>query len=137
MQTYHNKTVQQTAELLGTDIKTGLTHDEVKKRLHHYGKNELIEKKKKNIFIKFLEQFNDFMIIILLAAAAVSFITSIMQGDADITEPVIILAIVVWITTRYPTKKNISILPMFFLNYIRFLIYFLGGYSIYFNIQIF
>ena len=95
MQTYHNKTVQQTAELLGTDIKTGLTHDEVKKRLHHYGKNELIEKKKKNIFIKFLEQFNDFMIIILLAAAAVSFITSIMQGDADITEPVIILAIVV------------------------------------------
>ena len=62
MQTYHNKTVQQTAELLGTDIKTGLTHDEVKKRLHHYGKNELIEKKKKNIFIKFLEQFNDFMI---------------------------------------------------------------------------
>ena len=32
MQTYHNKTVQQTAELLGTDIKTGLTHDEVKKR---------------------------------------------------------------------------------------------------------
>ena len=60
MQTYHNKTVQQTAELLGTDIKTGLTHDEVKKRLHHYGKNELIEKKKKNIFIKFLEQFNDF-----------------------------------------------------------------------------
>ena len=43
----------------------------------------------------------------------------------------------VWITTRYPTKKNISILPMFFLNYIRFLIYFLEGYSIYFNIQIF
>ena len=95
MQTYHNKTVQQTAELLGTDIKTGLTHDEIKKRLHHYGKNELIEKKKKNIFIKFLEQFNDFMIIILLAAAAVSFITSIMQGDADVTEPVIILAIVI------------------------------------------
>ena len=31
--------------MLGTDIKTGLTHDEVKKRLHHYGKNELIEKK--------------------------------------------------------------------------------------------
>lgn len=61
MQTYHNKTVQQTAELLGTDVKTGLTHDEVKKRLHRYGKNELIEKKKKNIFIKFLEQFNDFI----------------------------------------------------------------------------
>lgn len=47
------------------------------------------------------------------------------------------VSLAVWITTRYPTKKNISILPMFFLNYIRFLIYFLEGYSIYFNIQIF
>ena len=65
MQTYHNKTVQQTAELLGTDIKTGLTHDEVKKRLHHYGKNELIEKKKKNIFIKFLEQFKKIFLLSL------------------------------------------------------------------------
>ena len=52
MQTYHNKTVQQTAELLGTDIKTGLTHDEIKKRLHHYGKNELIEKKEKEHIYK-------------------------------------------------------------------------------------
>ncbi len=47
MQTYHNKTVQQTAELLGTDIKTEITHDEIKKRLHHYDKNELIKKRKR------------------------------------------------------------------------------------------
>lgn len=95
MKTYHNLTVKQTAEELKTNIKTGLTSSEVKKRLVIYGKNELAQKKKKNIFMKFIEQFNDFMIIILLAAAAVSFITSVMQGDADITEPIIILAIVV------------------------------------------
>ncbi len=95
MKTYHNITAKQTAEELKTDIKTGLTTEEAKKRLLEYGKNELIQKKRKNIFIKFLEQFNDFMIIILLAAAAVSFFTSLMQGEADITEPVIILAIVV------------------------------------------
>lgn len=95
MEIYHNKTIKETAEALKTDIKTGLTTEEAKKRLSTYGKNELIQKKKKNIFVKFIEQFNDFMIIILLAAAAVSFITSIMQGDADVTEPVIILAIVV------------------------------------------
>ncbi len=52
MQTYHNKTVQQTAELLGTDIKTGLTHDEVKKRLHHYGKTNLSKKRKKEHIYK-------------------------------------------------------------------------------------
>ena len=95
MEIYHNKTIKETAAALGTDIKTGLTTEEAKRRLDKYGKNELIQKKKKNIFIKFLEQFNDFMIIILLAAAAISFFTSIMQGSADITEPVIILAIVV------------------------------------------
>ncbi len=95
MEIYHNKTIKETAEALETDIKTGLTTEEAKRRLGAYGKNELVHKKKKNIFIKFLEQFNDFMIIILLAAAAISFVTSIMQGSADITEPVIILAIVV------------------------------------------
>lgn len=47
MQTYHNKTVQQTAELLGTDIKTGLTHDEVKKRLHLTAKTNLSKKRKR------------------------------------------------------------------------------------------
>ena len=96
MQTYHNKTVQQTAELLGTDIKTGLTHDEVKKRLHHYGKNELIEKKKKNIFIKFLEQFNDFMIIILIIASIISAVVSKMQGENDYVDSIIIIGIVVF-----------------------------------------
>lgn len=95
MKTYHHITARQAAEELKTDIKTGLTTEDAKKRLSEYGKNELIQKKRKNIFIKFLEQFNDFMIIILLAAAAVSFFTSLMQGEADITEPVIILAIVV------------------------------------------
>ena len=96
MQTYHNKTVQQTAELLGTDIKTGLTHDEVKKRLHHYGKNELIEKKKKNIFIKFLEQFNDFMIITLIIAAIISAVVSKLNGEADYIDSIIIVAIVIF-----------------------------------------
>ena len=96
MQTYHNKTVQQTAELLGTDIKTGLTHDEVKKRLHHYGKNELIEKKKKNIFIKFLEQFNDFMIIVLIIAAIISAIVAKTNGSGDYIDSIIIIAIVIF-----------------------------------------
>lgn len=94
MQSYHNKTIQETEKLLNTNIKTGLREKEALSRLITYGKNELSETKRKSIFKKFLEQFNDFMIIILLGAAGISFITSIMQGDADITESVIILAIV-------------------------------------------
>lgn len=95
MEVYHNKTAQATAEIFGTDTEKGLSVKEAARRLSEYGKNELVQKKSKNIFVKFLEQFNDFMIIILLAAAAVSFFTSIMQGDADISEPIIILAIVI------------------------------------------
>lgn len=95
MNTFHDLTIKETAEKVGADIKNGLSSKEAKKRLQRDGKNELKEKKKKSFFVKFLEQFNDFMIIILLAAAAVSFATSILQGDADITEPLIILAIVV------------------------------------------
>lgn len=94
MKAYHSMTVHDTAKEFETDIKTGLTTEEAKERLLRYGRNELIHKKGKNVFIKFFEQFNDFMIIILLAAAAISFVTSLMQGSADITEPVIILAIV-------------------------------------------
>lgn len=95
MNTFYDLTVRETAEKLGGDLKNGLTAGEAKKRLLRDGKNELREKKKKGFIRKFLEQFNDFMIIILLAAAAVSFATSVLQGDADITEPLIILAIVV------------------------------------------
>lgn len=52
MQTYHNKTVQQTAELLGTDIKTGLTHDEVKKRTSPLQAKTTYRKKEKEHIYK-------------------------------------------------------------------------------------
>lgn len=92
---YHEQSFNVTAENLKTDIKNGLTEKEAKRRLAKSGKNEINDNKKKSVFYRFFEQFNDFMIIILLCAAAVSFATSIMLGNADITESVIILAIVV------------------------------------------
>lgn len=92
---YYELTVEETAQKLNTDINKGLTDKEAKKRLAKYGRNRITEKKKKSVTARFFEQFNDFMIVILLCAAAVSFATSLMAGDADITESVIILAIVV------------------------------------------
>ena len=93
---YHTQTVKDTVQILKTDIKNGLTDKEARKRLAKHGKNEIDDKKKKSIISRFAKQYDDFMIIILLCAAAISFVSSLIAGSADMTEPVIILAIVVF-----------------------------------------
>lgn len=73
----------------------GLSSIEAKKQLTIYGKNELKEAKRANILTRFFQQMNDFMIYTLLAAAAISFGISYMQGKPDYIEPAIILIIVI------------------------------------------
>lgn len=81
---------------LGTNEKSGLSDEEVKKRQETYGKNKLEEKKKESFFIKFFKQFNDFMIIILIIASIVSAVVSKMQGENDYVDSIIIIGIVVF-----------------------------------------
>lgn len=84
------------ASKLKTDTLMGLTKKEVKERQERYGKNRLKDKPKENIFLKFIKQFNDFMIIILIIASAVSAIVSFIQGENDYFDSIIIIAIVVF-----------------------------------------
>ena len=56
---------------LQTSINSGLTEDEVKRRQLKYGKNKLKDKPKESVIIKFLKQFQDFMIIILIIASII------------------------------------------------------------------
>jgi len=79
---------------LQTDAARGLSDGQAAQRLHEHGANKLTEAKKKPLLVRFLMQFNDFMVLILLAAAAVSFAVSWLQGEADFADPVIILLIV-------------------------------------------
>lgn len=80
---------------LKSNFEVGLSNDEAKERLKKYGKNKLQDKKKENILVKFIKQFNDFMIIILIVASAISAIMAKIDGSGDYMESIIIIAIVV------------------------------------------
>ena len=81
---------------LKANLKMGLTQSDVEERKTSYGKNELKDKKKESIIIKFIKQFNDFMIIILILAAIISAAVSYMQGENDYIDSMIIIAIVIF-----------------------------------------
>ena len=94
MRAYHTMTCAETAEALGTDLNSGLSDKEAAERLRRNGRNVLKERGKKSILAMFLGQLNDFMIIILLCAAAVSFFTGFADEGGGISDSIIILAIV-------------------------------------------
>lgn len=93
--TYHDITEKECVRMLDSNAADGLSDAQVRRRMEAYGPNKLKEKKKKSLAARFAAQFCDFMIIVLLCAAAVSFIISILEGNADFADPIIILVIVV------------------------------------------
>ena len=87
--------INETAIKCETNIEKGLTSDEVSTRLNKYGQNKLNEGKKRSIFMKFLDQLNDFMVFVLLGAALISVVLAVVQGESsEIFEGILILAIV-------------------------------------------
>ncbi|MBR5252793.1 MAG: HAD-IC family P-type ATPase, partial [Clostridia bacterium] len=81
---------------LGTDQAVGLTAAQVAEKRAQFGENKLREKKKKTNFQRFLDQFKDAMILILLAAAAVSFVIACVEKNPkEFFEPLLILLIVI------------------------------------------
>lgn len=74
--------------------KEGLSSKTAKEHLQAYGPNELASQKKISLLRRFFAQFEDFMIIVLLCAAAISFLLSLWEGNADYADPIIILLVV-------------------------------------------
>ena len=87
--------IEQVIRKLRTNIDFGLSSEEVENRKNKHGPNKLEEKKKESLFIRFIKEFQDFMIIILLIAAVVSAGISYFQGENDYIDSIIIVAIVV------------------------------------------
>ncbi|NLN97974.1 MAG: calcium-translocating P-type ATPase, PMCA-type [Eubacteriaceae bacterium] len=81
--------IQQVEEHYQTDLNKGLTQAEAEKRLQADGKDKLIEGKRKTVFGMFIEQFQDFLIIVLMVAAIIS------GAMGETSDAILILVIVV------------------------------------------
>ena len=94
--TYHNQGREDVLRALSSDQTAGLSASQARERQAQFGKNRLREKRRKSPFQRFLDQFKDAMILILIAAAAVSFVVACTEGQPkEFFEPVLILLIVV------------------------------------------
>lgn len=92
----YTDTIKTILEKLSVNPDIGLDDVTVRERLEQYGENKLTEKKKKTWIQKFLEQFKDVMILILLAAALISFIVVLLENEpSGLFEPFLIVLIVV------------------------------------------
>ena len=79
-----------------TNIEFGLNEKQVEDKQNKFGLNKLEEKKKESIIIKFVKQFNDFMIIILIITSIISAVVAKLEGSNDYFDSIIIIAIVVF-----------------------------------------
>ena len=100
MKAYYQMKKEDVLKMLGTD-ENGLTQNQAKENQKKYGKNELAEGKKKNPFILFLEQYKDFLVIILIIAAIISGVL----GDI---ESAIVIFVVITINAILGTVQHIK-----------------------------
>jgi Ca2+-transporting ATPase len=105
---WHRKTVQETLTELGSSPE-GLSRDEAQKRLLEFGPNDLKEKVKKTPLMMFLDQFRDFMILVLIAAALISgFIGELSDTIAIVV--IVVLNAVVGFIQEYRAEKAMAAL---------------------------
>jgi Ca2+-transporting ATPase len=100
---HHLLTIPETQKLLKTS-QNGLQQSIAEERLKEFGKNELIEKKKKSIWILFFSQFKDVMILILLTAAGVSFVIGDLK-DSVVILVIILLNAIIGFAQEYRAEK--------------------------------
>ena len=94
--TAHDISKKEVLENLSTNENSGLSSSQIADLQAKYGENKLREKKKKTTLQRFIEQFKDVMILILIAAAVISFVLACIEGNPkEFFEPALILLIVI------------------------------------------
>ncbi len=93
---FHNQSKEEVLQTLATDQEKGLSEKQVQELTEKFGPNKLKEKKKKTTLQRFFDQFKDIMILILIVAAAISFVIACVERNPkEFFEPVLILLIVI------------------------------------------
>ena len=100
MKAYYNETMEQVRQEVNGSMEP-LTKTQVEANQKKYGMNELVEGKKKSIPVIFLEQFKDFLVIILIIAAVVS-------GFLDDVESMAVILIVITINAILGTVQTVK-----------------------------
>ncbi len=108
---WHQKEIDDIIKILGSSPQ-GFTSEEAKKRLEQYGPNEIKEKKKKTLFMMFLDQFRDFMIIVLIAAAIVSGVIGEISDTIAIIVIVVLNAVIGFVQEYRAEKAMASLKKM-------------------------
>lgn len=93
---WYTLSTKEVGRQMQTNIEFGLNEKQVEDKQNKFGLNKLEEKKKESIIIKFVKQFNDFMIIILIIASIISAVVAKLEGSNDYFDSIIIIAIVVF-----------------------------------------
>ncbi|MCL2819625.1 MAG: cation-translocating P-type ATPase [Oscillospiraceae bacterium] len=96
--TFFNKNIESSLSDLSVDVSTGLSDDEVIKRLETYGPNKLKSAKRRSLLLRILDQFKDFLVIILIAAAIISVVVGDGLKDAIIIIAIVIINMIIGIT---------------------------------------
>lgn len=92
---FYSLPADKVVDILKSNSRLGLSNTAVKDRIKKFGYNKLKEPKKKNLFLRFIDQLSDFMILILIIAAVVSFIISKLENNNDYIDSIIIILIVI------------------------------------------
>jgi len=109
MKKYFQQSIIEVVKFNKTDLKTGLSSTEVKKRLNEIGPNQLEEKKGRTPLKMLLEQFKNVLVLILLISALVSFILGEVS-DSIMIAAILILNATLGVVQEYKAEKSLAAL---------------------------
>lgn len=110
IETPYNVSIEQVAKTYDTNTSHGLSTTQARQRLEQYGKNELEVQKHSTLFQKFIAQFKDFMILVLIVAAIISVVVNREWSDAIIILLVVVLNAIMGVFQESKAEEAIDAL---------------------------